>query len=186
MAKVMLLFIVCIILIAVFSIMTIRVVMKNNFTEVISFFRRYLLFVFIILLLIYSATIVSTSMQIHSSDLFFIHFIKYCIHLLFFVKIFLDSKALLNNLMNEKIFVQSNSRLTRQIGVNFTYLAITEIISGLVFAIGRFSLSLYFKEFRIQTNTTVVLFLVIGLILLIVSSILQKAIEIYEEHTLTI
>lgn len=183
---IMFLIFVLIITITVFSILTIRVVKENNFLKVVKFFERYLIFIFAILFILYIFSTILTGLYIKTSELLAILFYKYMIHFIFFIKIYIDSKSLLNNLKNNNIFVYSNSKLTRQIGLSFIYLAIIEIIAGLVLGIIRFSNATYFKDFRFQTNTTLVLFLVIGFILLIVSSILQKAIEIYKEHNLTI
>ena len=121
-----------------------------------------------------------------TSPLVLVLLVKFIIQLSYFVVIFNCTKILLENLSKNEIFVDANSALTKKIGVSFIYLSVTEIIVGFVLGIIMFLSGTTFKEFRLELNTMLIMFIVIGLILLIVSFILEKAIEIYKENSLTI
>ncbi len=109
--------------------------------------------------------------------------VKQIIITTFYVLIYIEVKDLLNNLVESKIFIDTNAKLTKQAGLLFLYLALTEMITGLL-------LGLLFMDatgnFNITTNNTIIIYIIIGLVLQIVSKILDKATTIYNEHQLTI
>ena len=79
--------------------------------------------------------------------------------------------------------MSENTVYTKKIGLCFTYLAITEVIAGLILGI----INLFVTgEFGLFTNSTIFLYLVIGFVLIVISFILERAIKIYEENKLTI
>ena len=109
--------------------------------------------------------------------------IKQFIITTFYILVYLEVRDLLQNLVENKIFIDENTNLTKQAGLLFMYLAVTEMISG-------FALGILFKDaigsFNITTNNTIIIYVIIGLVLQIVSKILDKATTIYNEHQLTI
>ncbi len=90
---------------------------------------------------------------------------------------------LLDNLNNNNIFLDINAKLSQEIGLYFLYLSVTEIVIGFILG---FSLISSSGSFNIATNNTIFVYIIVGLVLQIISKILQKATEIYEENQLTI
>ena len=109
--------------------------------------------------------------------------IKQIIVTLYFIVIYKLSSKLLENLSSDVIFDDENVQLTKQLGLQFLYLSITEIVIGILFGIIVFS---SVGTFNIATNNTIFVYVVIGLVLQIVALILKKATRIYEENKLTI
>lgn len=172
--------------IVIFVLYTLKMVNKYDFSQIIRFFKRYLYVIFTGLFLFNFIIILIAIINIHISEFIFIEVIKRIIEIIYFIIIFKFAKKLLENLTEEKIFIDENYVLTKDIGSHFIYLAVVEIVAGLVLGIFRVLANLEFFEFRLVTNTVVILYLVIGIILLIVAFILKKAIEIYKENQLTI
>jgi hypothetical protein len=169
-----------------FVIITLKVVKNNDFQKTILYFKKYLAVVFIGLFALYLMGIILTVINMNKDELLLVLFIKTVIQLLYFSQVFINTKRLLFNLSTNNIFDDLNCFYTKKIGTTFVYLSITEIISGLVIGFFRLISDSSYVEFRLTTNSTVILYLVIGLILLILSLILKKAIEIYKENQLTI
>lgn len=167
----------------IFVFNTLRVISKNNFNQILIYFRRYLWVVFLFLFITHFILIIMTLLALNNHSLIYILLIKVIIEVLYFILIFINTRKLLKNLNNEIIFDESNSKYTKEIGISFVYLALTEITVGLVMGVINF---INEQEFKLITNSVVTLYLIIGIILVIVSVILDKAIEIYKENSLTI
>lgn len=126
-----------------------------------------------------------TLWSISMSEAMFMWFIKIVIYVVFFAYIFIEARKLLFNLKEDEIFIEDNHRFTKRLGVLFLYLALTETISGffldIIDVIGGGNMS-----FNVTTNFSIFIFVIIGLVLILVSKILKKAIEIYKENELTV
>ena len=101
----------------------------------------------------------------------------------FFIVIYQIASKLLDNLENELIFDHENVYLTKQLGLQFLYLSITEIVIGMIYGLMIMS---SIGSFNVATNNIIFVYVVIGLVLQVVSQILKKATEIAEENSLTI
>ena len=102
----------------------------------------------------------------------------------FYIAIMLWADKLLKNLVNKKIFHIENPTLTKKIGKAFLILFVAEITTGLLISIAHFvSVG---GTFEITTSAKMFMYLIIGFILLIVSSLYDNSIKIYEENQLTI
>ena len=109
--------------------------------------------------------------------------IKQMITTIFFILIYKKTMNLLDNLNTSKIFLLDNAIFARDIGLYFLYLSVTEILAG--FALG----ILFINEidtFTLSTNSTIFVYIIIGLVLQIFSKILIKAVQIHNENQLTI
>lgn len=170
----------------IFSMKLLNIVKQRNFDHTIAFFRKYLYVIFFSLFIFYILMVVLTGIYLSTYEYIYVLFFKTLIHLLFFIAIFNRAKQIITNLEVNLIFEESNADLTFQIGSYFIYMAIVEIVSGFILSIVNFMMNTTWKEFYFQVNTTITLFFAIGLILLVVSFILRKAIELYNENQLTI
>ncbi|VEU80555.1 Protein of uncharacterised function (DUF2975) [Haploplasma axanthum] len=180
---ILILFIIALLLISVLTFKLLYIIKHSNFKKTISFLEKYIIIILSLLIFIYSAY---TIYSISNTDYFvFIYIANAVISTIYFIIIFSSSKKLLKNLKNEIIFDDQNAVEIRKIGTNFLYLAITEIVTGLLLNIVLF-MSRYTDTFSIQTNLTIFIYITIGVILLIIDFILKKAIEIDRENKLTI
>ena len=150
-----------------------------------TFLYNIIKFAFTFFFLIYLISIILSLIGINLSEAMLILFAKTMIYLVYFTYIFINTQKLLMNLKDDKIFVKENYFYTKKIGQIFLYLALTESLSGLFLDIldvlngGNFA-------FNVTTNFTIFIFVIIGLVLFLISKILQKSIEIYQENELTI
>ncbi|MDD4077796.1 MAG: DUF2975 domain-containing protein [Bacilli bacterium] len=172
--------------IIIFALKLINIVKKDDFNRTLLFFRRYLFVIFTGLALFYIVMIIICILTLPTYEYIYVLLVKYIIYSIYFSAIFMTSKKLLNNLSNNIIFEDANTEYIQEIGSYFIYLSVVEIIAGIVIGIINFLTADSWAEFRLQTNISILLFLVIGIILLIISYILKKAIEIYKENQLTI
>lgn len=186
MAILLLLLYLLVIVIALFSIKLIKIVKQDNINKTIDFLRKFLLVIGVAMLLVYISLFIVAIINISESEYVYVMFVKLIIHTIYYISIFTLAKKLLDNLNNDIIFEEENVESIKKIGSNFIYLGVVEIITGLVLGIFNILSDSSWKEFRLETNPTVILFLIIGNILLIISYILKKAIEIYKENQLTI
>ena len=150
-----------------------------------EFLYNVIKFAFGFFFLIYLISIIITLLGISLSEAMLILFAKTLIYLVYFTYIFINTKKLLFNLKADNIFLEENYHLTKRIGQIFLYLALTESLAGLfldfldVLNGGDFA-------FNVTTNFSIFIFVIVGLVLFLISKILQKSIEIYQENELTI
>lgn len=173
-------------LVILFTLKLMNVIKENDYHKVVRFMNTYVNILFVGVFVIYITMMIVSMVEISSSEYVFVVFIKLLIHLLFFISIFILSRKLIHNLKASIIFNQQNATYIHQIGSQFIYMSIVEILIGFVVGIISFLAGSTTRDFMIQTNTTLLLFVLFGLILLLVSFVLKKAIELYEENQLTI
>jgi hypothetical protein len=101
-----------------------------------------------------------------------------------YVSILIWADKLLKNLTHRIVFVRENALYTRQIGEAFLILFVFEVLGALVLSAAMFLSS--GGTFELVTNETMFLQLIIGFVLLIVASLFEQSIQIYEENQLTI
>ncbi len=159
---------------------------RNNEDKIdASLLYNVIKIVFGVFLLVYIMSLGISLWGINMSEAMLILFTKMFIYIVFFLFIFLNTKDLLTNLKNDDIFIDENYILTKKIGELFLYLALTETLTGflldLIDVFGRNGFT-----FNVTTNFSIFIFVIIGLVLILVSKILQKAIAIYKENQLTI
>lgn len=148
--------------------------------KILNIFVKFGLIVFILSQIILS---IISLFYIGDGLLIFVYIIKQLITTAFFIFIYFKTVDLIGNLNENNIFSDVNGKLTQEIGLYFLYLSVTEIVVG--FILGLMLLS-SINSFNIATNNTIFVYVIIGLVLQIISKILQKATEIYEENQLTI
>lgn len=178
--------IILIISIVVFTFKLINIVKGNDYRKTINFLKRYSMFLFSGLALFYIVMIIVSMLNLDNFGFVFILVVKMVITAVYFVDIFISNRKLLNNLSNNVIFESSNADYILRIGTDFIYLAITEIAAGLILGVINFIAGVEWKDFQLSFNVSIALFLIIGIILLIITHIFKKAIEIYQENKLTI
>lgn len=104
--------------------------------------------------------------------------------LVFYIAILFWADKLLKNLQNKRIFDKENPVFTKKIGQAFLVLFVGETLTGLFIAAAHFfSVG---GSFTITTNPIMFMNLIVGFILLIISSLFENSIRIYEENQLTI
>lgn len=108
---------------------------------------------------------------------------KTVISIVFFIYIYLAAKTLLENLESNTIFNKENVDSVKDMGLLFIYLSITEIAFGFLFGLLTYESS---QHFVIESNNVLYVYIILGLVLNVVSLILKRAVEIYEENQLTI
>ncbi|KFZ27626.1 MAG: hypothetical protein KQ78_00165 [Candidatus Izimaplasma bacterium HR2] len=148
--------------------------------KILNIFVKYGLIIFILSQIILS---IFSLFYIGDGLLIFVFVIKQLIVTTFFIFIYFKTMNLLDNLNNNNIFLDINAKLSQEIGLYFLYLSVTEIVIGFILG---FSLISSSGSFNIATNNTIFVYIIVGLVLQIISKILQKATEIYEENQLTI
>lgn len=156
---------------------------NNDEKSVITFFKKYIKVIFAVLFAIYAVLMALLIIQNKESMYVIVYFAKFIIEITFLIIIYKEGKKLLNNIENNVIFDHKNVLSVTSIGKQFLLLTLVEIITGLFFGVVSFVTN---GKFTLTTNPVMILFIAIGLIMLIVSFILKKAIEIYEENKLTI
>jgi len=183
MGFILLLFILILALI-IFSLAKLLMILKQNqFEQVIRYLNTFSYVVFIGLFLLQLLAAVLYLIEIKQSEIIFVMFVKLLIQLGFFIYIFIDLRKLIDNLSISKIFDHENMQLTNHMGSMFIYLSFTEIlVAGLI------AFVLFFQgfTFTISTNPTIILYVFMGLTLMIVSKLFEKANDIYDENQLTI
>ncbi|MBI9008598.1 MAG: DUF2975 domain-containing protein [Tenericutes bacterium] len=102
----------------------------------------------------------------------------------FYIAIMLWADKLLGNLKINKIFHIDNTKYTKKIGMAFLILFVAEVTTGLLINIAHFAS--VGGTFELTTSPKMFMYLIIGFILLIVSSLFENSIKIYEENQLTI
>lgn len=110
--------------------------------------------------------------------------LKLLVEAVIYVSILIWADRLLKNLTNRIVFVHENATYTRQIGEAFLILFVIEVLGALAL-----SAAMFFRSggtFELITNETMFLQLIIGFVLLIVASLFEQSILIYEENQLTI
>lgn len=110
--------------------------------------------------------------------------LKLLVETVVYVSILIWADRLLKNLTHRIVFVRENASYTRQIGEAFLILFVFEVLSALVLSAAMFLSS--GGTFELVTNETMFLQLIIGFVLLIVASLFEQSIQIYEENQLTI
>jgi|GEM_PF-2210410 len=119
-----------------------------------------------------------------SSEILIIGIIlKQIILTIYYIYIYIWSSKLLLNLSMNHVFIMDNSNYIKQIALLFIYLALTEIMVGLIFGLIAFSSS---GTFTISTDNRIFAYLIIAIVLEVISLLLKKATMIYEENQLTI
>lgn len=110
--------------------------------------------------------------------------LKLLVETVVYASILIWADRLLKNLTHRIVFVRENALYTRQIGEAFLILFVFEVVGALVL-----STAMFFGSggtFELVTNETMFLQLIIGFVLLIVASLFEQSIQIYEENQLTI
>jgi hypothetical protein len=161
----------------------IMIIKKNDWDSSLNILN---MFVKIGLILFISSQLIISFISLFYIDdslLIFLVVFKQIITTTFFIFIYFKTVELLDNLNKGSIFANSNAILTREIGLYFLYLSMTEIIAGFILGIITFSST---GSFNIASNATIYIYIIVALVLQIISKILQKAIDIYEENQLTI
>lgn len=110
--------------------------------------------------------------------------LKLFVETVFYVSILSWADRLLGNLTRRIVFVRENAGHTRRIGEAFLMLFVVEVLGALLLSAAMFLSS--GGTFEITTNETMFLQLIIGFVLLIVASLFEQSIQIYEENQLTI
>jgi hypothetical protein len=168
----------------IYSLSKLLMIIKHNqFEQSIKYLDKFSMIVFVLLFLMQIVGVILYLIEIKQSEIIFVMLVKLFIQIGFFIYIFMDLRKLIQNLSSSKIFDRENIELTNHMGVSFIYLTFTEI-----FVAGLIALILFFQgfTFTISTNPTIILFVFIGLTLMIVSRLIEKANDIYEENQLTI
>jgi hypothetical protein len=109
---------------------------------------------------------------------------KLLVETVFYVSILIWADRLLGNLTRRVVFVHENAKHTRQIGEAFLMLFVVEVLGALLLSTAMFLSS--GGTFEITTNDAMFLQLIIGFVLLIVASLFEQSIQLYEENKLTI
>lgn len=110
--------------------------------------------------------------------------LKLLVETVVYVSILIWADRLLKNLTQRIVFVRENALYTRQIGEAFLILFVFEVLGALAL-----SAAMFFSSggtFELVTNETMFMQLIIGFVLLIVASLFEQSIQIYEENQLTI
>jgi hypothetical protein len=170
--------------IIIYSLSKLLMILRHHqFEQTVKYLDKFSSITFIALFLMQILGVVLYLIEIRQSEIIFVMLIKLFIQIGFFIYIFMDLRKIVQNLSSSKIFDRENIELTNHMGVLFIYLTFTEIlVAGLIGVI------MFFQglSFTISTNPTIILFVFIGLTLLIVSRLIEKANDIYEENQLTI
>ncbi|MBN2540753.1 MAG: DUF2975 domain-containing protein [Bacilli bacterium] len=111
--------------------------------------------------------------------------LKQVITTTFLILIYNNVIKLMNNLAKKEIFITRNSYYVKGIGLLFLYLALTEIIVGLIVGVIMFR---SYGNFTItfSSDSSVFVYIIVGLAMQIIAKILKMACKIYEENQLTI
>ncbi len=177
---------VIVVILLIFGIFyVLREIRKDDYDATISLLDNVFKVLSVVLGIVFLIVTIITGIAILYSELVFVLFVKTLIYISIFIVIYKNTRQLLKHLKNDEIFVLDNVQHTETIGKGFAYLALTELIAGLVIQLFYF-LSQISTNFTIQVNTETLVYMAIGLLLIIISKILYKAIEIYEENKLTI
>lgn len=175
------------ILIVIVTIGILRLINLKDDKKVVKSLKKYVYIIFSFLFTLYIILGVAGVYLVKESDLFIIPIIRMIFELLFFIVIFKKSKQLLKNLEEDLIFEDSNVKLIKDIANQFLYLTLVHIIAGLILGLVVFIIGVGFvHEIMFSTNTLIVIYIGIALLLLVISVIMKKAIEIYNENKLTI
>ncbi len=186
MVVVFLLFTILILIIISFIVKLVNLLKENNYEKTLSFLHKFSVFFLVLLFLTYIISLIVIITNLNTYDYMFILLIEIVFRFYFFYLIYIESKTLFENLHHEAIFISQNVKSIKKIALSFLYLALIEIIGGLAIALLSILVNPSSFNFTLETNFIVVLFIIVGLIMLITSMILEKAIEIYEENKLTI
>lgn len=153
---------------------------KKDILPLLTILIKYGLAIFIVLSLI--LTIVS--LFVMTSEIIMIAaIIKQVIDTIYYVIIYKLSTKLLDNLNKKDVFLMENSTYIKQIGLNFLYLSLMEIVVGLFLGWITFSST---GTFNMATNNTIYIYVIVALVFEVIALILRKATLIYEENKLTI
>lgn len=158
---------------------------NNNYEDNISLLEKVFYVTSIIIGLTFIISTIISFIGVVYSEIFFVLFIKIIITFLFLIRLFINGKKLITNLKRNEIFVDSNVEYISKIGLSFIYLALLEMISGLVLQAFYF-LAHINPNFTLMLNNELLIYLAVGLLMIVVSKILNQAINIYNEHQLTI
>lgn len=140
---------------------------------------------YVIFGLVYLLGIIVTVINTSLSEVVFILLVKTIINVIVFFFVYQNIRLLLKNLESNIIFTEQNFTLTKKIGELFLSLAFLEVIVGFIYdLLDVISGNGY--SFEVTTNFSIFIYVIIGLLLFLVSKILEKAIEIYKENQLTI
>lgn len=163
----------------------IRKLKSHDFDDNVVLLEKVFLVTSILVGVAYAAITIITAISIAYSELFFVLFVKTLIYTILLIRIFKNGRQLIINLKLREIFVDKNVKFIETIGISFAYLALSEMISGLVIQFFYF-ISQISSNFTLMLNEELLIYLSIGILLIIVSKILHLAIEIHEENKLTI
>ena len=177
------LFIIIAIIFTGFIFYIVKVIKEDNWDKSLKFLNIMVKFGLVTFIIVQIILTTIALFYINDGLLIFITVIKQIITTTFFIFIYIKTVSLLENLNNNKIFLKDNSILSKEIGLNFLYLSITEILVGFALGVMLYSST---GSFNIATNNTIFVYILIGLVLQIFSKILYKATEIHNENQLTI
>jgi hypothetical protein len=167
------------------AINIIRLSQSGEMSKVVAFLDRFLNVIFILIGIAYLVGLIVSFISISSYELGIILSIQLLVRAYFFYVIYVQTKFLLSQLKGEVIFERSNAVSVNKVGQAFLIMSAIEIIAGLLMGVF-FLFTGSNPSFSIEFNIDQVVLITIGFILIIVSMIYHKAIDIYEENQLTI
>lgn len=129
--------------------------------------------------------IIASLRLVNDNNLELINLISYFFQAFLMLIILKEIRFLISQLKNDIIFDRENVKRTLNIGKSFIIITSIEIISGMVIGFISFSGSLN-KHYGLTLSLPAFVYLLIGFMMIIVSIIYDKSIDIYEENTLTI
>ncbi|HBT59611.1 MAG TPA: hypothetical protein DEA45_02155 [Acholeplasmataceae bacterium] len=168
------------------SVYIIYLTKKNNLTEILRFFSKFLIFVFCFFVLIYVVLSVVALFTKPLNEISLILLLDISFRGYFFYYIFKDSLFLMNQLNHGIVFEEKNAEAVLRMGKNFILITAIQILTGLGISVVRYIGGTYSKEFIVTIASEPLIFIVVGFILYILALIYLKAIEIYEENKLTV
>jgi hypothetical protein len=163
----------------------IRLSQSGEMSKIVSFLDRFINIIFILIGVAYVIGLIVSFISLASYELGIILTIQLIIRAYFFYVIYHQTKFLLSQLKLEVIFEKENANAVKKVAQAFLLMSAVEIVAGLLMGVF-FLFTGSNPSFSIEFNIDQVILITIGFILLIVSLIYHKAIEIYEENQLTI